>query len=109
MLQEINKNTNYNIDCIQLSEIASAVLKKIQRPFGTFKKVKYILYRHRRYYRDNPIYFFITTIHDEQESIELMKNLWSHKHYSTELFTIYKEENGITKVLFTNIKKPFKN
>lgn len=106
-MQEINKNVEnrWFYDSTWLFGYAAKVLNNLKRPFDSFEKAKYIMYR---YGNDLPLYWFTTSIYSLEECIEIMKNKFDDFRSPEAYCKIYQIQAGKKKLVYTSrpIDKP---
>lgn len=89
-----------------LDEEAKKVLATLVNPFGTFEKAKYCMY----YFKDSGkeykrLYTFITTIHSEEDCIDIMKKLFEQRVRGLKYFTVYKKNKDMKKLIYSSSQK----
>lgn len=86
----------------QILGCTDSVLKSIPNPFGTFEKAKYVIFRDKS--AVIPLYSFVTTCHNTEECVEIMKqkflDFYNYSPLNPKYCSIYKIQNGIKKLIF---------
>lgn len=98
----LNKNLR-----TELEVIAKRVMAVIPNPFDSFEKAKYELFLYRSNRSSRLVYYFTTTVRNTEDCIQIMKDIFTTRLRSEKYFTIYKIQNSVTEIIYSNYKKKF--
>lgn len=81
------------------------VLGGIPNPFGAFEKAKYVIFREKS--AVTPLYFFVTTCHNTEECVEILKSkfadIYGRRKETPKYCSIYKIQGGVKSLIFRKI------
>lgn len=81
-------------------EVVERVLKSLPAPFGSFEKATYMIHK---YESCQPFYQFVTTCHNTEECIEIMKEKYLQYSCRPKYCSIYKIQDGVKRLIFRDI------
>jgi hypothetical protein len=84
----------------ELAAIAENVIATLPNPFGSFEKATYSLFCYRQNGSRLPVYSFITTCHNTEDCMEILKKKFYDQQRREKSFTIKKSSNGKDEIIF---------